>query len=287
MTYGTRTGIVLLVLAHGLAGCEGSRSSVPSAPTPAPAPAPVPPSSGIQVGGSVSDTAFRPLAGVRVEVLDGAQAGMSAMSDVTGQFSLTGTFDAATTFRATKDGYAAATRSWLRNTPSARPWLGFSLAILGPNVNIAGDYTLTLVADSPCADLPSDMRRRTYAATISPSPNGTANTRFDLRLSGGSFLDGHNGFLIGVAGDYLGFGLYGGEYPTVVEQVAANAYLAFDGSAAGSVGPSSVIEISASLDGWIQYCVVRSAMGRDYDCRQAVTQGSCQSQNHRLILTRR
>ena len=75
-------GVVLLVLAQGLAGCGGSGSSpAPSAPSPVPAPSPGPqpvpqPTPSVSgMSGFVVDTAFRPLAGARVEVIDGPQAG--------------------------------------------------------------------------------------------------------------------------------------------------------------------------------------------------------------------
>ncbi len=76
------SGILLLLAVHGLAGCT---RSTPSSPSPV--------SGGLFIQGTVSDTAFRPLAGARVEVLDGPQAGLSTTANAQGEFSLTGTFD--------------------------------------------------------------------------------------------------------------------------------------------------------------------------------------------------
>jgi hypothetical protein len=53
----------------------------------------------------VVDTSDRPIVGAIVEVLDGAQAGMSATSGVTGEFMFAWPFDDTTLFRATKEGY--------------------------------------------------------------------------------------------------------------------------------------------------------------------------------------
>ena len=73
---------------------------------------------------------------------------MSTTADAEGQFSLTGTSDDRTQFRATKEDH----------------------------------YTLTFVADSTCTDLPNELRTRTYAATMTPESNShsPAHTLFSL-----------------------------------------------------------------------------------------------------------
>jgi hypothetical protein len=167
-------------------------------------------------------------------------------------------------------------------------------------VNIVGEYALTFVADSACADLPNDLRTRTYAATITPNPradgNSLANSSVLVTLRGAGFLGDLNSFEIGIAGDYLGFWLHGGHDPPIVEQLATGTYLAFSGNAATSVG-SGMATISALLDGWIDYCVMKSAMGSVYNCGTsnftgepipglAVTRVHCESKNHRIVLTR-
>src|SRR6186997_2568047 len=63
------------------------------------------------VAGYVGDTAFRSLAGARVEVLDGPQAGTSITTGDNGQFSYTLPSAAAVTLRASKDGYIALTKT--------------------------------------------------------------------------------------------------------------------------------------------------------------------------------
>ena len=280
-------GIVLLVLVQGLAGCgDSGSSSAPSAPSPVaqggPTPPALPTASVSRIWGYVLDTAFRPIADARVEVVDGSYAGLSTTTDAAGRFELAGTFDHTTRFRAAKEGHVAATQAWECSGVScgagdATPWLGFYLAVLAPNVDIAGDYTLTVIADSACPDLPNEVRTRTYAATITPQsrPDLPANAGFDVTLSGATFLDRLDRFGIGVAGDVLGFWLHGGHDPSFVEQVEAGTYLAFSGSAAASVPASGVSTISASFEGWIEY----------YGA--AVVRAHCESKDHRLILTRR
>ena len=77
MTNRTRTGIVLLVLAQGLAGCDGGPKP-PGGPgdisNPPGGDRPVNPA--LSVNGIVWDTAFRRLGGATVEVLDGPEAGL-------------------------------------------------------------------------------------------------------------------------------------------------------------------------------------------------------------------
>ena len=236
-------GVVVLVLVQGLAGCGDSGSpSTPSAVAQAASTSPSRPTASVsRIQGFVLDTAFRPIGDATVEVVDGPNAGLSTATDAAGQFSLTGTFDDTTRFRAAKEGYVAATQVWMCSSvpcgAGAAPWLGFYLAVLDPNVDIAGEYMLTVIADSACADLPDEVRTRTYAATITPQsrPDLPANAGFDVTLSGATFLDGLDSFGIGVAGDHLGFWLHGGHDPSFVEQVTADTYLAFSGNAAASV----------------------------------------------------
>ena len=255
--------VVLLVIAAS--ACGGNNTTSPSSTTsPQPVAQPTPPSNaGGFVKGSVSDTAFRHLDGARVEVLDGPQAGMWTTSDAHGTFSLSGTFDDATRFRATKDGHLAATQVSRTFPNISGRLLIFSLEVPAPPVNMAGDYTLTFIADSACVGLPDDVRTRTYAATITP----WSSTSFNVALSGASFLPSRDSFPIGVAGDYLTFWFAD---PAIVEQFAANTQIELYGSAGVSVGTSGVSTIAVSWDGEFEY-----------------SQTECESKNHQLILTRR
>jgi hypothetical protein len=146
-------------------------------------------------------------------------------------FSLTGTFDFTTRFRATKEDHLASTQSF--DSIAVTKFIFFMLVTLAPPVNIAGDYTPTFMADSACEDrLPSDVRTRTYAATItrdlslSLSLSHPADTQFTAALSGASFDTYDNRVLIFVAGDYLSFDL-SDNY--VLEKVAPDTYRAIGG----------------------------------------------------------
>jgi len=265
--------ILFLTLAAG--SCSDRRSVAPLAPSPvpqlAPQPAPTPNAGGVH--GKVVDTADRPIVGAIVEVLDGAQAGMSATSGVTGEFMFPWPFDDTTLFRATKKGYIAATQSWKRGSPD-HPWLLFYLGVLVPPVNLAGDYTVSFIADTACAvALPVELRTRTYAATMTAVPPSSIyqeNTRYKIALSGAQFDSYYNWFSVAVAGDYVAFWL-GDEH--IVEQLAANTYLEIGGAASASVGTSPISTISTSFDGVFDY--------------HAVAHARCESKKHQLNFTRR
>jgi hypothetical protein len=283
--------IVFVVLAQGLAGC--SHSPAPITPlTPTPIPQPSPPFTGTQLAGTVYDSAFRPLAGARVEVVDGPQAGASTVADASGHYALAGDFDDATRFRATKDGYLGGTGT---RQPFCQPchpnwWLYFYLAPVAPPVDIAGDYTLTLRADAACANLPNEARTRTYAARITRAtdPAHPANTQFDVTVGGSSFLDGYRVFGIFVAGDYLSAEIGNAHgSPGLVEEIGAKTYLTLGGSVAASV--TDVSTISASFNGFVERCELTTEWGSRYNCSEAqtVALAQCTSTKHQLILTRR
>jgi len=300
MTSSARIGIVLLAIAQGAAGCGGSNTKSPLAPTVGPtlaigAGGPATDPVTLADSGYVLDTAFKRLAGARVDVVDGPQAGTSMITDGSGQFPLTGAFARSNTFRVSKDGYITATEGFSTSSPEGKPWLIVYLRPLAPPVNIAGDYTLTFVADSACTDLPPEVRTRSYPATVVPASGPTS---FVLAATGASFLNRLTGFDIGVAGNSLGLWLHGGHDPALVEQLAPNTYLAFSGVGAASVGSSTLSTLSTAFDGWIDYCVMPKPMASGYNCGTsnitgepipgaAIAYAHCQSSNHRLILTRR
>jgi hypothetical protein len=55
-----------------------------------------------------------------------------------------------------------------------------------PTVDASGTYTLTIEADSTCADLPQAVRRRTYQATIAKTHQANY---FTIAIVGGGFQD--------------------------------------------------------------------------------------------------
>ena len=286
-----RVGFVL-VLGLALAGCDRSPASPsPESPQGSPSSPPGSPSGSIQLAGSVSDAAWRPLAGARVEVVDGPQAGLSTNTDHNGEFHLSGNFDDTTHFRATKDGHVASTWPLPAACGPCNPdwWIHFSLEALAPHPNLAGEYTLTVIANSACTSVPEAFRTRTFDAklTLQSGPEFPPNSRFEVSLGSPPFLDQYRSFQIGVAGDYVG-GFVGDLHgtPGLAARFATHSYIALGGSIAGTVEMSGAT-ISASMDGFIDYCEHQSEMGPSYDCEGGQTYTQCTSTGHQLILRRR
>jgi len=274
--------IVVLVLAHAIAAAScGSRGSANATGPSAVFNPPVvtPPSNGsVLVRGSVYDTAYRPLAGARVEVLDGPQAGQATTASSRGEFSLSGTFDDSTRFRATKDGYVTAVR-----TRSASGWITFELGVVAPALDIAGDYTMTFVADGSCGALPEAVRTRAYTTTIPAMANASpANASFGITVRGA--YKGWDVMGMGVSGDYVALWL-----ETLVEQLTPNTFLSFAGLAAASIGTTGASQFALRFDGSIDYCTTKADSVGYEDCYRgrAAEHLQCQSTSHQLIFTRR
>ena len=230
-----------------------------------------------------------------MELLDGPQAGLSATTDARGEFSLIGTVDDTTRFRASKDGHVTADATILPACERCHPsrWVHFYLNVLDPPVPIAGDYTATFFADSACANLPDELRTRSYEVTIAPGDftwwgfPAQASTSFKVTPKGVAFPGSLNFFWLNVAGNFVAVVLGDHTDPGVTERVDDNTYFAFGGWATVSVD-QPVATISTTFQGWIDYCV-NPNMGQRYDCTPgpAVTHTRCESANHQITLTRR
>jgi hypothetical protein len=99
---------------------------------------------------------------------------------------------------------------------------------------------------------------------------------------------------VGVAGDYIAVttgNLHGD--PGLIEQVAADAYIGFDGSAGGPMGHLGAATLTSKLDGLIAYCEVPPGSARPvvdgrFACPvTAIARAQCASANHQLTLTKR
>lgn len=270
-------------------GCGNGRSPVqPTPPLPAPTPLTL---QEFSLSGTVVDTAWRPLGGSRVEVVAGARAGTVTTTNEGGRFWLPGTFTGTIAVRASKEGYIPETTTVPPQLPAGRPlpplspgeerrWdMPFSLQLDGPSANIAGVYTLTLTAGSGCTNLPEETRTRTYSATIVP---GHRAGRFIGSLSdaGIVFSTYSPYFEIGVAGDFASMSV------RLVERLGETTFLAIDGGAAASVGPSG---ITAPFNAYFLHCPTQPAWsaGEYWWCGADVQGVECNSSNHQLTLVPR
>jgi Carboxypeptidase regulatory-like domain len=272
------------------AACSGPPPTSPTPPTAAPRIVT------LTLGGSVHDTVGRPVPGATVELIDGVPAGLAAITDGSGSFSLGDvTLTVGTTkIRASKDGYATNLIAPPNAAPRATTWI--YLALLTPPVIRPGEYTMSFVADSAC-DLPEPARTRTYSATITLLPDYV--TQLNVALSGASFVVGNdvsptNSLVAAIAGDYVSFYLdpydFGGY---ITERLAPATYLDLTGGVAGSVGASGAF--SLPFDGAFRYCVKQSddivtppfGSGHFGCSTNDLVYTTCRSKNHRVTLTRR
>jgi hypothetical protein len=290
--------ILLFIIAGAWAqaACDSPAPLAPSSiplPSSTSAPPPAAPATvGIAIAGHVYDRAWRRLAGARVEVLDGPQAGLWTTTGATGEFRLNGEFDATTRFRATMSNHRDATLMLPERCAPCNPnwWLYFSLETEAPPVHLAGSYTLTFTADATCSAIPEAHRRRTYDAVISPIAADNT-TQFNVRVQGGTFLDGYDTFGAGVAGDTVALSL--GDFhgsPGVAERVAEKTYLGYEGAAEVRLSSTEVSTITTSFDGVVSYCeMLAEPATRYYACthQPAATRVLCASRNHQVVLQRR
>ena len=127
------------------------------------------------VNGFVYDSVFRTLEGAVVEVLDGPQAGLSATADATGRVTLTGNFDDNTLPR--EQGRPHRFNRDAHYLVRHLQWRALYLFHCGsprPALEHRRHRSLRFfVADSACTDIPSELRTRTYNATITPGFEST------------------------------------------------------------------------------------------------------------------
>jgi hypothetical protein len=187
--------------------------------------------------------------------------------------------------------------STVLSTPSPPP--PGSVAIPAVTVGkLSGEFTMTLTADVACDSLPNELRTRTYAATMTVNPYWHApETYYDIWISGPAFLQGFDSaerFYVGATDDAASFGLGSRQgQPAFVEQLSPTAYFAIGGSALAAL-PASVTSFDAAMDGYLEYCVMKSAadapvQGYSYGCASdaVLTRVRCESTKHRLHWDRR
>jgi hypothetical protein len=130
----------------------------------------------------------------------------------------------------------------------------------------AGNYTLTFVTESNCADLPADVRTRTYAATVVPllNPDWPPNS-YRVLVAGTTTwcCSGPGEFNMTVSGNSVAVTDDTGDQ--VLDEIPPFRYLEFSvsGDDSAKTPTMSAISFQASLD----YCELRSEIGRSSFCR--------------------
>jgi hypothetical protein len=256
------------------------------------APTPSPPPEVLTVTGTVVDTAHRGLSGVRVEVLDGSRAGTFTLTGDNGRFLMPGKLPMAFSLKFSRDGYVPQTRSYAA-PPRGLPreptgWdVWIELASVIPPVNLLGTYTLTLTADSRCANLPDEARSRIYTATMRALPKPTESA---VTLSEARFFSYYYEFGIQTAGDFVRFDIFrwvDDPEPAIVEILGDTTYLALFGTAEMSAGPSGISNTTVPFEGTIEYCSRQTPLtGSSYRC-ESTERAGCDSRHHTLTVVRR
>jgi hypothetical protein len=233
--------------------------------------------------GVVLDGADRPLANVRVEVVDGPGLGAFGVTDASGRYEIQTVLSDSMTVRAAKDGYVTLMKTYRHSLSSPTSGLlSFSMELDGPSVNVAGDYSITFTADSACTQPSAVARSRTYQAAIIPSRIISRPNWYDVVLSGASFYRGSPSFLLAVVGSSAQFKFdsdypYSGLDPFIIEELAPTTYLTMEGVADADVGGDT--PISASFRGYFALCTGFALCAEPVYCNY--------SSNNRLTVTRR
>lgn len=262
---------LVLIAATVAAACGGSGVTKPTAiPSATANPSP----NAFALSGTVHDTVARPIAQARVEVTDGAQRGLSVLTDDNGRYTFDPVFSGGIVLRASKAGYRDQSLS-ISHAQAAR---FFRLDSENGSISLEGMYELTFAADSSCTAIPGYARRRTYDATSSGS-----SAMYLIALSGG-------GYGSTPGGSYFSNVLYGSVFediaqvnlsdPPVWERFPQGTYLVISGQAEGEI-----TELPATLPMWgsFTYC---SQMMPGAEARCAVPEVTCNSSNHRLTIAR-
>lgn len=288
-------GLLTLSMALSVSGCSKRQSSSPTAATPV-SPAP---SAASHLLGLVADSAFRPLAGVAVEVTDGPQAGLSAISAEDGAFEISGTSTGTLTLRTTKDGFMTTTQSGSWRPVTDHQLVTVIMEPLGASLGLEpGNYTISLTADrstsrdgAACSGFPDAFLTRSYAATITPqSTHARSLFSVILQLNNPAPFVAAMGFGLGIAGNAVGFTIDG---PAISEVLPDYTYLEISGSARPDVAATSTASgISVPFSGSFQYCVLKSAMDVHNNCfltpvDQKIAYAQCLSSDARMLLSKR
>ena len=254
-----------LVAALMMVGSCGGSPTGPGAVN-GPPPLPSGPTT-VMVTGTVRFVTGRLCEGCAVEVMDGASAGTSVLTDARGNYSLSASIASVgsrVTLQASRSGYLPATQATIGG------FVSFTLESSHP-LDLAGTYTMTVDAGASCTELPESIRRREYVLTLAGDPDRPRSV-FVARPVTGSFdafqmtwrASDKEVTMIAGSGD-------GGEIPGIVERLGLDetVQLAIFSRPTEVTGAAS---IQMPVVGSVSYC------------RGACT--TCQSQQHRLTMTR-
>jgi hypothetical protein len=236
----------------------------------------------------VQDTVGRALPDVQVAILEGPFTGRTTSTDQEGRFAfgVTVSADERVALSLSKDGYST-------STPRVRGNTELRVTLTALNLlNLEGRYALSFTVAPACATIPSELRSRTYEAAINPLPSPPQG-HFTSELGGGAFYEAYDTFWAAAGHDAARFSVYSRdalnwwlEDQPIIERLGPSSYLAFMGSAvvpiASSNGP-----MSGSFNGSVTFCPAAIDPSRPDFPPTCAAPVECQSDQHRLTLTRR
>ena len=153
-------------------------------------------------------------------------------------------------------------------------------------VDLRGSYTLTFEVGNACEQVPNELRRRTFEATIAYLGYFYESTDVFLAgLSGATFHD-QQPIWVEVTHRASGSSVWLNLVDTVILEAPERGtyFMIAGGDGVASVEPTELSTISTPFTGYFNYCVV----GPQNQCSSDAMQRSlCKSENSRWTLTRR
>lgn len=262
-----RFAVTCLGLATGWACGRSTSPTTPTSVSPTPS----------SLSGYVEDTAFGGLVGARVEIIEGAQPGIATVSGAYGRFMLSGVLRDGVRVSASKQGYVTVINEIQIPRSTDVVW---QLESTEASADLAGEYSLTLIADATCAGLPDLARKRTYVVALtrdSRSPfqyAGTLGAATPYRSSNAQVV-------FGVSGSTVRFEI--GEYEFGFVEDLGSATVEIEGAGETVAhGPSS----AGSFRGAFTYCDGRPQTNWNTDSSCPVRPVYCEASSHQFTLTR-
>jgi len=244
------------------------------------------------LSGKITDsTTSTVIAGAIVFIGESPNAGKSATSDASGNYTFTGLQPSGFTVTASARTYLSQSKSvtltanqtldfTLQSTPPPSQFVSTPPAPTSSTDPIIGQYALTLRVGSECAAIPDVARNRNYTATIDAGSTGS----YVVTLSDAVFLrDDYycgstcNKFLASRDGDSVRFDTYSkDDFSGFWEAIPPGMWLQVQANGVGRFDGSTIV---ASLAGPLWYCP-----GQSISCSGFV---SCSSNDMRFTFTRR
>ena len=237
-----------------LSGCSDNPSSKMVVPPISPAPLTW------TVKGHVSHTNFLACRGCVVEVVDGARAGTSTLTDGNGSFSVDVPAESPqVTLRALKEGYRSLDEKVATRGSIYSAWAVLYVASVLPPAPLSGAYRMKLEADPiTCTGLPPAARAREYDIVLNSDarlppfwfqaePVGGAVERFDMYA--------------GVSGNDVGVSVWHAEDESagIVERLNGDTGESFSVLASSVASAPYAVPLTVPLKGTVTWCPTRAA----------------------------